>query len=103
MFFLISPILFSVLIRRSSMAWTKVFLLALCINFGTIHGLDAELKELSNEAVERGREWIWNQRDPLTDFWPRGEVITAILGKFFLKNTFMMDLFPLVLFRKRDF
>jgi len=62
------------------MAWMKVFLLALCINFGTIHGLDAELKELSNEAVERGREWIWNQRDPLTDFWPRGEVITAILG-----------------------
>jgi len=66
------------LIRRSSMAWMKVFLLAFCINFGTLQGLDT--RELSNEAVERGREWIWNQRDPLTDFWPRGEVITAIMG-----------------------
>ena len=63
------------------MAWMKVFLIALCLNFGTLHGLDT--RELSNEAVERGREWIWNQRDPLTDFWPRGEVITAIMGEFF--------------------
>lgn len=63
------------------MAWMKVFLLAFCINVGTLHGLDT--RELSNEAVERGREWIWNQRDPLTDFWPRGEVITAIMGKLY--------------------
>ena len=66
------------------MAWMKVFLLALSINVGALHGLDT--RELSNEAVERGREWIWNQRDPLTDFWPRGEVITAIMGKLFQEH-----------------
>merc|ERR1712179_136824 len=73
-------------IRHTSMVWMKIFFLAICLNLGTIHGTEnysfpeGELVDLPNEAVERGRQWIWNQRDPLTDLWPRGEVTTAIMG-----------------------
>ena len=88
------------------MAWIKLAFVCLCI--GSIHGLDQDIanssddskpidltknpienpsddskpSDLTKDPMKKALEFIWNQANYRTGFWPRQEVSAAILGNY---------------------
>ena len=91
------------------MAWIKLAFVALCIS--SIHGLDQDIanpsedskpndltknpienpslgdlilepSDLTKNPMKKALEFIWNQANYRTGFWPRQEVSAAILGNY---------------------
>ena len=89
------------------MAWIKLAFVAICI--GSIHGLDQDIahpsddskpidstknpienpssrdlepSDLTKDSMKKALEFIWNQANYRTGFWPRQEVSAAILGNY---------------------
>ena len=89
------------------MAWIKLAFVALCIC--SIHGLDQDIanpsddskpidltknpienpssgdlepSDLTKDPMKEALEFIWNQANYRTGFWPRQEVSAAILGNY---------------------
>ena len=89
------------------MAWIKLAFVGLCI--GSIHGLDQDIanpsddskpidltknpienpssgdlepSDLTKDPMKKALEFIWNQANYRTGFWPRQEVSAAILGNY---------------------
>ena len=97
------------------MAWIRLAYVAVCI--GSIHGLDQDIANpsddskpidltknpienqssgdlepsgLTKDPMKEALEFIWNQANYRTGFWPRQEVSAAILGNY-LKNIFFRN------------
>ena len=62
------------------MAWIHMILVAFCLSPGIHANFPNETTE-ARSGHQRAKDYIWNQRDETTEFWPREEVISAVLGK----------------------
>ena len=62
-----------------NMVWIRMILVAFCLSPGIHANFPNETEARSGH--QRAKDYIWKQRDEKTGFWPREEVIPAVLGK----------------------